>query len=124
MTSEPGMRARRVAEGVREQVSTLLAHDVKDPKAAGAVVTRVEMTGDLRIARVHVRLLGVADDAARRRELVGALRRASGMLRREVTQRLGLRHAPELRFLYDEGLDRTSEIEKILDEIAAERRTR
>jgi ribosome-binding factor A len=46
------------------------------------------------------------------------------MLRREVTQRLGLRHAPELRFLYDEGLDRTSEIEKILDEIAAERRTR
>jgi ribosome-binding factor A len=124
MTSEPGMRARRVAEGVREQVSTLLAHDVKDPKAAGAVVTRVEMAADLRIARVHVRLLGVADDAARRRELVGALRRASGMLRREVTQRLGLRHAPELRFLYDEGLDRTSEIEKILDEIAAERRTR
>jgi ribosome-binding factor A len=113
-----------VAEGVREQVSTLLAHDVKDPKAAGAVVTRVEMAADLRIARVHVRLLGVADDAARRRELVGALRRASGMLRREVTQRLGLRHAPELRFLYDEGLDRTSEIEKILDEIAAERRTR
>jgi ribosome-binding factor A len=113
-----------VGEGVREQVSTLLAHDVKDPKAAGAVVTRVEMAGDLRVARVHVRLLGVADDPARRRELVGALRRASGMLRREVTRRLGLRHAPELRFLYDEGLDRTSEIEKILDEIAAERRTR
>ena len=124
MTSEPGMRAKRVGEGIREQVASLLAHEVKDPKAAGAVVTRVEMTADLRTARVHVRTLGVTDDATRRRELIGALRRASGLLRREVGRRLGLRYAPELRFTYDEGVDHTSHIEKLLAEISEERRSR
>ena len=56
-------------------------------------------------------------------ELIEALGRASGMLRREVTQRLGLRYAPELRFLYDEGLDRSLRVEELLAEIEAERRS-
>src|SRR5258708_39153208 len=84
---EKGMRARRVEEGVRVEIASLIGNEVKDPRAAGAIVTRVEMGSDLRVARVHVRLLEGGDDAARRREVVDALRRASGMLRREVTQR-------------------------------------
>jgi ribosome-binding factor A len=122
VTSESGTRARRVAEGVRQEVASLLATAVKDPRAAGAVVTRVEMTSDLRSARVCVRLLEGADDVARRKALVGALRRASGMIRREVTQRLALRFAPELRFVYDDGTDHTSRVEALLDEIAAEKK--
>jgi ribosome-binding factor A len=121
-TSEQGTRAKRVSEGVREELSSLLASEVKDPRAAGAVVTRVEMTDDLRIAQVHVRLLTTEDDPARRRELVAALKRAGGMLRREITRRLRLRFAPELRFAYDEGLDATTRIEEILHEINAERK--
>jgi len=114
-------RAKRVGESVRKEIASLLATDVKDPRAAGAVVTRVEMTGDLRSARVHVRLLDGADSAARRAVLVGALRRASGLMRREISHRLGLRHAPELRFVYDDGADHLTEVERLLDEIAAER---
>jgi ribosome-binding factor A len=124
MTPEPGTRARRVGESVREEIATLLAKDVKDPRVAGAVVTRVEMAGDLRSARVHVCLLQAGDNAARRRALVGALGRASGLIRREVTRRLGLRYAPELRFLYDDGGDHLTEVERLLAEIAAERRSR
>ncbi len=94
---------------------------VKDPRASGAVVTRTEMSDDLRTARVYVRLLA-GDDEARRRELLGALRRASGLIRREVTRRLRLRFAPELRFLYDDGIDATSRIEELLNEIRTERK--
>jgi ribosome-binding factor A len=85
------------------------------------VVTRVEMTGDLRSAEVHLRLLDGGGEQARRASLVGALRRASGLLRREISRRLGLRHAPELRFVYDDGADHLSAVERLLDEIAVER---
>jgi ribosome-binding factor A len=122
MTSESGTRAKRVAEGVREEIATLIASEVKDPRAAGAVVTRVEMTPDLRSAHVYVRLLAGGDDAGRRRELTAALRRAAGMLRREVTKRLKLRFAPEIRFAYDEGVDHTTRIEELLNEIRSERK--
>ena len=122
MTGE-NTRARRVGESVRKEIASLLTTGVKDPRAAGAVVTRVEMTGDLRSAHVHVRLLAGGDDPARRTVLVSALRRASGLMRREIGQRLGLRSAPELRFVYDSGSDHMTEVERLLDEIASERKS-
>jgi ribosome-binding factor A len=119
-----GTRARRVAQRVREELASLLAHEVKDPGAGGAVVTTVEMAPDLRVATARVRLLEGGDDRARRRALVSALRRASGLLRREVTRRLGLRYAPEIKFVYDDGVDHTTRIDQLLAEIDAERKPR
>jgi ribosome-binding factor A len=124
MAAEQGVRAKRVAEGIREELASMLNLDLKDPRAAGAVVTRVEMTGDLRGAKVWVRLLEATADQARRQELVDALTHAAGMLRREVTQRLALRHAPTLRFVYDEGLERSTRVDELLAEIELERRSR
>lgn len=124
MPSEHDTRVRRVERGVREELAAMLGTDIKDPGAAGAVVTRVEMTSDLRSARIQVRLLEHGDDEERRRAVVAALGRASGFLRREVTHRLGLRHAPELRFFYDDGNDNSTRVEQILAEIEAERRSR
>jgi ribosome-binding factor A len=123
MAAERGMRVKRVAEGVREELALLIADEVRDPGAAGTVVTRVDMTGDLKSARVYIRLLEGGDDIARRNGAVEALGRAGGMLRREVTQRLGLRYAPVLRFVYDEGLDRTMRVEELLAEIEAEKKS-
>jgi ribosome-binding factor A len=119
-----GMRVRRVEESVREEIASLISNDVRDPRAAGAIVTRVEMSADLRSGRVHVRLLEGGDDEGRRRDAVEALRRASGMLRREVTQRLRLRYAPELKFQYDDGVDHVTNVERVLAEIEAERKSR
>ena len=124
MAAETGTRALRVSEGVRKELAALLASEVKDPRAAGAVVTRVEMTSDLRSARIFVRVLEASEDETRRRDVVNALRRASGMLRREISRRLGLRYAPELKFAYDEGTDHTTNVERILAEIEAEKRSR
>jgi ribosome-binding factor A len=117
------MRVKRVAEGVREELASLIADEVRDPGATGTVVTRVDMAGDLKSARVFVRLLEGGDDTARRSAAIEALGRAAGLLRREVTQRLGLRYAPVLRFVYDEGLDRTMRVEELLAEIEAEKRS-
>src|SRR5258708_4740818 len=124
MAAERSTRVRRVSEGVREELAALIAGEVRDPGAAGAIVTRVEMTSDLKTARAYVRLLEGGDDPARRTTVLEALGRASGMLRREVTHRLGLRYAPQLRFAYDEGQDRMTRVEQILAEIDAERRGR
>ncbi len=122
--AEKGMRVRRVEEGVREELASLVAGELRDPKAVGTIVTRVQMTPDLRGAHVYVRLLQGGDVPARRRDVTDALRRASGLLRRELTHRLGLRFAPELKFEYDEGVDRQTEVERVLAEIAAERKGR
>jgi ribosome-binding factor A len=117
---ETRTRVRRVEKALREELASMLAHEVKDPGAAGAVVTRVQLANDLRSAKVLVRVLEGGDDPARRAALLAALLRATGMLRREVTQRLQLRSAPELRFTYDDGLDNTTRVEQLLAEIEAE----
>jgi len=122
MPGEHETRVRRIGQGVREELAALLGTEVKDPGAAGAIVTRVEMTNDLRSAHVFVRMLEGGDVVENRKRLIDALGRAKGMLRREVTQRLGLRHAPELRFTYDEGLDHTVRVEQLLAEIDADRK--
>jgi ribosome-binding factor A len=119
-----GTRVRRVEQGVREELASLLSDEVKDPGAAGAIVTRVEMAKDLKSGRVHVRLLEGGDDPERRKAVVEALGRAAGMLRREVAQRLSLRYAPQLRFFFDEGQDATTRVEELLAEIESERRSR
>jgi ribosome-binding factor A len=124
MVAERGTRVRRVGKALREELASLLASEVKDPGAAGAVVTRVEISSDLRSARVFVQLLQATDESGRRRALVESLGRASGMLRREVTQRLRLRYAPDLRFSYDDGSDGTARVEQLLAEIEAERSRR
>jgi ribosome-binding factor A len=109
-------RAARVAERMREELAWLLTREVRDPGAAGAIVSRVEMTDDLKLVRVYVRTLegkeGKAID-----DVLAALKRASPMLRRQATARVGLRFAPELRFFYDDRLDAVNRIEALLEEV-------
>lgn len=115
-------RSRRVAGLIRsELMGLLLRGQVRDPGAAGATISGVTVTGDLRHARVYLRLLDAepATDA-RRRALLAAMGRARGMLRREVSMRLGLRHAPDLEFHWDEGLDHAHRVGSLLDEIRRE----
>jgi ribosome-binding factor A len=120
---------KRVAEAVRQELSLLLAAAVKDPAAARAVVTGVDMSADLRGARVRVRVLDHVSErdgeaAPAREAVLQALGRAAGMLRREVGHRLGLRYAPELRFVFDDGLEESARVERLLAEIEAERTAR
>jgi ribosome-binding factor A len=110
-------RSSRVAERIREELAWLLTREVRDPGASGAIVSRVEMTDDLKTVRVYVRTLegkGVDD-------VLAALKRAQSMLRRQVTTRVGLRFAPEFRFFYDDRLDAVTRIEELLEEVKREK---
>jgi ribosome-binding factor A len=110
-------RSSRVAERIREELAWMLTREVRDPGASGAIVSRVEMTDDLKTARVYIRTL----EGKGATETLAALKRANPMLRRQVTTRVGLRFAPELRFFYDDQLDTVTRIEELLEEVKREK---
>lgn len=114
-----GKRSEKVAEAVRaELMSMLLTGAVHDPGVQNATVSAVKLTDDLRLAKVYVRMIDLEASPRATAALIKALERARGFLRRELAQRLSLRYAPDLRFYYDESLDRGREIETLLREIA------
>jgi ribosome-binding factor A len=110
-------RRLRVAADLHQSLVVALSQ-LRDPRLASASVTQVEMTDDLQLARVHVRVgIGAEDGASQRKELMFGLRSAIGRLRKSVAQDLGLRYAPQLRFVYDEGLDAALRVDELLAEI-------
>jgi ribosome-binding factor A len=113
----PTRRSERVAEEIREEVATIVAA-LKDPRIGFVTITRVNVTADLRTARVHVGILGAP---AQKDQTLAALRQASGFVRRELGRRIRIRHVPELVFEYDRGLDATERVAHLLDEARSER---
>jgi ribosome-binding factor A len=108
-------RSERVAEGIREEVATFLAEDAKDPRIVGLVtVTGVDVTRDLRHAKVFVSIMGT--DTEREATLEG-LDSAAGHLRSRIGRALRLRVAPEITFRYDESIARAAKIEALLAEL-------
>ncbi len=115
-------RSVRVGEQLKVALADLLSREVSDPRLAGVVVTRVELTDDLGLLTAHIRMLSGGDDEKTRKAALEALKRASGMLKRELASRVKTRIVPELRFFYDEGQDRQTRVEALLHEIEDERR--
>jgi ribosome-binding factor A len=111
-------RPRRVGDQIREEIAQLLAREVHDPGIGFLTITHVHVTPDLQQARVYYTTLG--DDKARR-ESRRALERAAPFLRRQLGRRLRLRRIPELQFFFDESIERHDRIERILQELQAER---
>ena len=110
-------RPQRVGDAIRAELGALLLREVRDPGARRITVTRVQMTRDLQQARVYYTdPAGSAAPAARR-----ALRRARPFLKRRLG-RLGLRHVPDLTFLYDDAVERQDRVARLLDEVDAARR--
>lgn len=108
-------RADRVAEAIREEVATFLADGAKDPRIVGLVtVTGVDVTQDLRHAKVFVSVLG--SDVEKRSTLEG-LQSAAAHLRSRLGRSLRLRFAPELVFQSDASVARAARIETLLEQI-------
>lgn len=111
-------RSDRVAEAVREEVALFLREGVKDPRVVGLVtVTAVEVSRDLRTAKVFVSVLGSDDE--RRRTFEG-LESLASHLRARLGRSLRLRVAPDVHFREDQSVARAARIESLLAEVRAE----
>lgn len=107
-------RKARVEHAIREALTEMISADIKDPRVHAPTmltVTKVELNVDMAVANCYVSIVG--EDATADAALEG-LTKAAGFLRGPVGRRLGLQHAPELRFLADATIDMSAKIAAIL----------
>jgi ribosome-binding factor A len=110
-----GRRAARVGEAIREAIAEMLLRDIKDPRIGMVTLTKVDISDDLRHARVYFSCVG--DPASRQRSCDG-LRSATGFVKSQLPRRLQLRYAPEITFVFDpavEGAERVAGLLKDVD---------
>lgn len=110
-------RATRVADQVRMEVAEILSRKIKDPRVQFVTVTDVQMTADLKIARIYVSTLAPEQYD---QQTAPGLKSAVGFIRTEVGRRLNLRYTPEIVFYQDTSAEYANRMEKILDSLPLE----
>lgn len=108
-------RIDRISEEVRREVDAIIRDELGDPRISGTYsVTRAEVTGDLRYAKIYISVL--EDD--KRDGLMEALKSAKGFIRRALGKRMIIRYTPELIFVSDKNIEYGVHIAKVLAEAA------
>ncbi len=113
----PYKRSKRVGDLLREEIAEIVMRRVKDPRVGFLTVTSVEVTDDLRLARVYVSVLRKAETA----DTLRILNSAKGFIRAELGKRVRMKTLPVLEFHVDESIDYGERIERLLREIKEEK---
>lgn len=111
------MKSRRLlkaAEAIREVVSMAILVDLTDPRISDVTVTYVEVAPDMRLAKVHVSVMG---DETKQNLCLRGLQSASGFLQNKVGNRIDTRYTPKLKFVLDQGVKHSLAVARILDEV-------
>ena len=117
------MSSRRVlkaAEAIREVVSMAILTDLRDPRIEDVTVTYVEVSPDMRLAKVHVSIMG--DDRKQKLCLHG-LQSSAGYLQSKISDRIDTRYTPRIRFELDEGVKKSLAINQLLQELLPDTKT-
>ena len=104
-------RTLKAAEAIREVVAMALLTEIKDPRTVGATITKVEVSEDMRTAKVYFMTRG---DEAKERTVQKGLQSSAGFLQSKVAKRIDSRYTPTLQFLVDEGVKNLVRITEIL----------
>ncbi|MAZ95595.1 MAG: ribosome-binding factor A [Planctomycetaceae bacterium] len=112
-------RLLKIAQAIREVVSNAIVMDLHDPRIENATVTYVEVSGDMRRARVHVSVMG---DEKKQKRCIHGLQHAAGFLQRKIGNRIDTRYTPRLEFTLDEGIQHSLEIQQLLGELLPDRK--
>jgi len=107
-------RALKAAEAVREVVSMAILAELNDPRIRDVTVTHVEVSGDLRHAKIHVSVMG---DEKRQQLSLKGLKSAAGFLQSKVAKRIETRYTPRIEFILDQGVKKSIEVARILHEV-------
>ena len=109
----PSRRPERVNSLILESIAEIILREVKDPRVHDVTLTAVSVGPDLKLARVFFSTFRPED----RKPALEGLSSAAGYIKRQVAGRLRLRHTPELRFLFDETLEKANRLESLLHQI-------
>ncbi|MBV9691572.1 MAG: 30S ribosome-binding factor RbfA [Ktedonobacteraceae bacterium] len=110
-------RQERLGELIAVELSDLLRTRVKDPRVGFASITRVEVSGDLRHAKIHVSVMGSPQEQA---ETMRGLKNATGFLRHELATRIVLRYMPEIVFKLDTSIEEGARILELIRQVEQE----
>lgn len=111
------MSSRRVlkaAEAIREVVSMAILKDLRDPRIDGVTVTYVEVSPDMRAAKVHVSVMGTE---SQQKTCLRGLQSSAGFLQSKISDRIDTRYTPRLTFELDQGVKQSIAIAKMLEEV-------
>ncbi len=112
-------RTDRINELLRQEISQLLARQIKDPRLSGVItITEVKTSADLRNALV---LLSVMGDEETKRSALDGIQSAATFLRKELRDRITLRYTPFLKFSIDESLEQADHLLQLMDHIRDDR---
>jgi ribosome-binding factor A len=107
-------RLLKAAEAIREVVGMSILADLKDPRIRDVTVTHVEVSPDMRHAKVHVSVMG---DEARQNLSLRGLQSAAGFLQSKIAKELDTRYTPRLMFVLDQGIKKSIEMARILRDV-------
>jgi ribosome-binding factor A len=110
-------RIERLNSVIQQEISQLLREQVNDPRLTSLIsITEVSTSSDLRQTKVFISTFG---DNVDKKEILQGFTAASGFLRRQLANRLQLRHMPELSFHFDDSIEHAAEVLKLIDEVAS-----
>ncbi len=107
-------RVLKVAEAIREVVSMAILIDLRDPRVSDVTVTRVSVSGDLRLAKVYVSIMG---DEKKQALCMHGLQNSRGFLQKKIGDRVDTRFTPRIEFILDQGVKHSLTVAQILDEV-------
>lgn len=111
-------RSTRVADAIQMELSLFFLQKVRDQKLSDVTISRVEVTDDLKSARIFYTVTGGEKG---RNRASAALKNATGFFRSHLAKALNLRYTPALKFIFDAKAEKVREMEALLDEISSER---
>ena len=114
-------RVRRLGELLKEEISKIIRREVKDPRIGFVSLTEVEVSGDLRHAKVFVSVYG---DEKEKKETMEGLEQANGFIRKLVGERISTYHTPEIIFRYDDSIEHGVYISQLIDQVRKEDKKR
>ncbi|WP_051006623.1 30S ribosome-binding factor RbfA [Nitrolancea hollandica] len=107
-------RQEQVAEFLRDEVSEIITREMKDPRLGFVSITRVELSPDLRYAKVFISVFGSEEE---REATLRALTGAAGFVRYQLKPRMRIRHIPEISFQLDRSMEHAEEVARTLNKI-------
>lgn len=113
-------RTLKAASAIREVVSMAILTRLRDPRVRDVTVTKVEVAGDMRMAKIFVSIMG---EEKKQQQCLNGLRRSAGFLQSCIKDRIDTRYIPKLEFEVDKGVKQSLEVSRILQEVLPQKET-